>query len=63
MSEIRHSKALDAEIIKDPLAKAEAEARNGLRQYDFALQAMHSFIERGEFKLRPSLILSPFITA
>ncbi len=58
MSEIRHSKALEAEIIKDPMLKAEAEARNGLRQYDFAVEAIQSYIERGEFRLRPSLILS-----
>lgn len=30
----RDSKALEPELIADPKKKAEAEARNGLRQYD-----------------------------
>lgn len=54
----RHSKALDAELLSDPEAKAEAEARNGLRQYDYGIQAIHQALERGAFKLRPSLVLA-----
>lgn len=54
----RHSHALEPELIKDPTARAEAEARNGLRQYDYAVQAIQETIDRGFFKLRVSLILN-----
>lgn len=54
----RHSKAFEAELLSDPEAKAEAEARNGLRQFDYGIQTVHQALERGSFKLRPSLILS-----
>lgn len=57
-SERRHSKALEPELIKDPKLKAEAEAANGLRQYDLAVQAVQTAIDRQPFKLRLSLILS-----
>jgi Fic family protein len=54
--EQRHSRALEPELIADPQAKAEAEARNGLRQYDAAIGAIQQAIDRKAFKLRPSLI-------
>mgnify|MGYP005818410579 FL=1 len=54
----RHSKALEAELLSDPQAKAEAEARNGLRQFDYGIQTVHQALDRGSFKLRPSLILA-----
>lgn len=54
----RHSKAFEAELLSDPQAKAEAEARNGLRQFDYGIQTVHQALERGSFKLRPSLILA-----
>jgi Fic family protein len=54
----RHSRALEPELISDPQKKAEAEALNGLRQYDLAVQLSLSAIERGGFKLRLSQILS-----
>jgi fido (protein-threonine AMPylation protein) len=57
-SEKRDSKALEPELIRDPIAKAEAEARNGLRQYDVGIKTIQTAIERGQFKLRPSLVLS-----
>lgn len=57
-SEKRDSRALEPELIKDPVAKAEAEARNGLRQYDAGIQTIQTALERGAFKLRPSLVLS-----
>lgn len=56
--ERRHSHALEPELIKDPQERAEAEARNGLRQYDLGIEAAKTSLERGQFKLRPSLILS-----
>ena len=54
----RHSKALEAELITDPVAKAEAEALNGLRQYDYGLEVIQQALERKSFKLRVSLVLS-----
>jgi Fic family protein len=54
----RHSKAIEAELIVDPILKAEAEALNGLRQYDAGMAAVHDAIERQPFRLRPSLILA-----
>src|SRR5215210_2930985 len=56
--EPRHSRALEPELIRDPQAKSEAEALNGLHQYDFAVQVIQEALERGFFKLRLSLILS-----
>ncbi|HET9839716.1 MAG TPA: cell filamentation protein Fic, partial [Candidatus Angelobacter sp.] len=56
--EERHSKAFDAELITDPDEKAKREARNGLRQYDFVIEAVEHWLSSGRaFKLRPSLIL------
>ena len=57
-SDRRHSRALEPELISDPRLKAEAEATNGLRQYDLAVQAVQTAVERQPFKLRLSLILS-----
>jgi Fic family protein len=56
--ERRDSRALEPELIIDPQEKAAAEARNGFRQYDAAIGAIHTALDRGSFKLRPSLILS-----
>jgi Fic family protein len=54
----RDSRALEPELIKDPVAKAEAEARNGLRQFDAGIKTIQTALERNQFKLRPSLILA-----
>jgi fido (protein-threonine AMPylation protein) len=56
-SEKRDSKALEPDLIKDPKLKAEAEALNGLRQYDAGIAAIQAALDRGSFKLRPSLVL------
>jgi Fic family protein len=53
----RHSRALDAELISDPLKLAEAEALNGLRQFDYGIATVQQAIDRRAFRLRPSLIL------
>jgi Fic family protein len=54
----RDSRALEPELISDPKRKAEAEARNGLRQYDAGIKSIQTTLDRGgTFKLRPSLIL------
>jgi Fic family protein len=55
--ERRDSRALEPELITDPQAKAAAEASNGFRQYDAAIGTIQKALERGSFKLRPSLIL------
>jgi len=57
-TEKRDSRALEPQLITEPRAKAEAEARNVLRQYDTGLAAIQSALEQGSFKLRPSLILA-----
>ncbi len=54
----RDSRALEPQLITDPKARAEAEARNVLRQYDAGIAAIQSALERGSFRLRPSLILA-----
>ena len=54
----RDSRALEPALITDPQAKAEAEARNGFRQYDAGINTVRTALERGAFKLRLSLILS-----
>jgi Fic family protein len=56
--EKRDSRALEPQLITDPQARAEAEARNVLRQYDSGMAAIQTALERGNFKLRPSLILA-----
>lgn len=56
--ERRHSHALDPELITDPLLLAEAEAANGLRQFDIGCEIAKEALERGAFKLRVSTILT-----
>jgi hypothetical protein len=41
-SEDRHSKAAEVEIIADPDERAKQEAKNGLRQFDVAIQQIES---------------------
>ena len=53
----RDSRALEPELITDPQAKAAAEASNGCSQYDGAIGTIQKALERGSFKLRPSLML------
>jgi Fic family protein len=56
--ERRHSKALDAELIHDAQLRAEAEARNGLRQFDLGMAMVDDSIAKGSFRLRPSMLLA-----
>lgn len=56
--EKRDSRALEPELISDPQKRAEAEARNGLRQYDVGVQAIQTALDRHATKLRLSLILT-----
>jgi Fic family protein len=57
-NERRNSRAAHPELISDPKEKAEAEVRNGLRQYDAGVAIAHEAIDRGSFKLRASMILA-----
>ncbi|WP_038196920.1 Fic family protein [Ancylobacter sp. FA202] len=53
----RHSIAAGARILSDPIEIAKAEARNGLKQYDFALRLIAQALETDKsFRLRPSMI-------
>jgi Fic family protein len=53
----RHSVAEQPSLISDPIAKSEAEARNGLRQFDLGLQIIEDALAKGEdFRWRPSTI-------
>lgn len=54
----RHSVAADAEIISDQQLRAKAEARNGLRQFDLGIHMVEDAMAKGNFRLRPSLILA-----
>ncbi len=56
--EKRDSRALEPQLVTDPQARAEAEARNVLRQYDAGIATIQSALERRSFKLRPSLTLA-----
>ena len=55
----RHSEALEVELIADPDQKAQQEAKNGLRQFDRAVEQIEYWLQPNRpFKLRPSAILS-----
>jgi len=55
---IRHSSALEADLITDPDEKAAQEARNGLRQIDEVTKIVESYTEPDRpFKLRLSVLL------
>lgn len=54
----RHSVAQDAQLISDPVERAEIEVLNGLKQYDLGVRIIQDALERGSFQLRLSLILS-----
>jgi len=56
--EDRHSEALEAELIVDPDQKAHQEAKNGLRQFDHAIELVEYWLQpERPFRLRPSAIL------
>jgi Fic family protein len=57
--EDRHSRALEVELITDPIEKARQEARNGLRQFDEVIEQIEYWLHpERPFRLRPSSILS-----
>ena len=54
----RQSKPLSADLVTDPLEKAERESANALRQFDRGTEIIRQHVEDGRpFKLRPSLVL------
>jgi Fic family protein len=56
--QIRHSKALEAEIVSDPDEIAKIEAANGVRQFDAVTEMIEHFSHpERKFKLRPSHLL------
>lgn len=56
--QIRHSKALDAEIVSDPEEIAKIEASNGVHQFDAVTEMIEHFSNpERKFKLRPSHLL------
>lgn len=59
-SEDRRSEALEVELVANPEEKARREAKNGLRQFDDAVEQIEYWLqpERRPFKLRPSAILA-----
>ena len=58
MSDDRHSRALDAELITDPDLKAQREVSNGLRQFDAVAERIEYWTHpEHPFKLRLSTIL------
>lgn len=57
--ETRHSHASDAELINDPVALAEREALNGLRQFDTVVKMVEDFLQpERPFRLRTSHLLT-----
>ncbi|MGB0034813.1 MAG: Fic family protein [Candidatus Acidiferrales bacterium] len=57
--EDRHSEALEVELIADPDQKAHQEAKNGLRQFDNAIEQIEYWCHpERPFKLRPSAIMT-----
>ena len=56
--EIRHSKANEPDLEKDPDAKARREARNALEQFETVNAMVDSWLERSTARLRPSHLLS-----
>jgi len=64
LPEDRHSHALEAELIQDPIALAERETDNGLRQFDAVIDMIEYFLHpERPFKLRTSHILQLHRTA
>jgi len=58
-AEERHSEALEVELIADPVEKAHREAKNGLRQFDTAIQQIEYWLQpERPFRLRPSAIMA-----
>ena len=56
--EDRHSEALEVDLISDPDLKARQEAKNGLRQFDHAVEQIEYWLHPDRtFRLRPSAVM------
>jgi Fic family protein len=57
--EVRHSQALEAELIRDPELCAVQEVQNGLKQFQIVVEMVEQFLEPDRpFKFRPSHLLT-----
>jgi Fic family protein len=53
--EVRHSQALEAELVRDPEARALLEVKNGLKQFQVVVEIIEQYLEpERPFKFRPS---------
>jgi Fic family protein len=53
--EVRHSQALEAELIRDPELRAQQEVQNGLKQFQAVEQMILGFLDpERPFRFRPS---------
>ena len=53
--EVRHSQALEAELIRDPELVAQTEVQNGLKQFEAVVKMVENFLDPDRpFKFRPS---------
>ncbi|MFO1103544.1 MAG: Fic family protein [Methylocystis sp.] len=58
MSEDRHRKAQDRDLIEDPLQKALKEAENGIKQYEKIFELFNEAVDLGDsWKLRQRMIV------
>ena len=57
-SDRRETQYEEARVAQNKQELAEAEARNGLLQYDYAVQVIMEAIDRKAFRLRPPLLLN-----
>jgi hypothetical protein len=60
--EIRHSKALEAEIVRDPDEQAKLEAANGVRQFD-AVTEMIEYFSHPREKIQAASVASAHAAA
>ncbi len=53
--EVRHSQALEAELIRDPELRALQEVQNGLKQFQLVVEMVENYLDPDRpFKFRPS---------
>ena len=57
-SDRRETEHQTAAVLSEPTALAEAEARNGLLQYDLGVEIIMDAIDKRSFRLRPSILLA-----
>ena len=56
---VRHSQAHEAEIISDPILRAQREAANALKQYGLVTEMVQTYVDpERPFRFRPSHLQS-----